>query len=333
MAHQRIVELMSVPETDRDLQWLQQSLVSAVQLELATLPPYLTAYWSITSGGTAADLILGITRDEMFHMGQMANILTGTGGTPAINVPGEIPTYPGPLPGGVRPELTVYLAGLSSDWLDAVAMQIEYPEGGPIALFRGECFPTIGSFYDAIQGVITATQPVFDSSKQLKMPIGDDMVKIITTPAEAVAAIEIIKVQGEGTRTSPQAGSSLAHYYEFAEIFHGRTLVFDSTGSWSYSGDPIPFPDVYPVAPIPQDGYPGATGDALKNLTEFNAAYSSLLDLLQAAWVTANPRTLQEAVGAMFSLGGFATALMAIPIPGGTGNYGPTWVYTSSQQK
>jgi hypothetical protein len=330
MANGRIVELMSIPETDRDTQWLQQSLVSAVQLELSTLPPYLTAYWSITSGGTAADLILSVALDEMFHMGQVANILTGIGGTPAINVPGEIPTYPGPLPGGVRPELTVYLAGLSLDWLDDVAMQIEYPEGGPIALYRGETYPTIGAFYDAIQAVIIATQPAFDPGKQLTSNVGGNAVKIITTPAAAVAAIETIKVQGEGTSTSPTAGSDLAHYYEFAEIFHGKTLVVDGSGQWSYTGAPIPFPTVYPVGEVPANGYPDATGDALANINGLNAAYSSLLDGLQTAWATTSQSALGNAISTMFSLSGYATALMAIPIPGGTGNYGPTWVYGKS---
>jgi len=29
-------------------------------------------------------------------------------------------------------------------------MQIEFPEAGPIAMFLGEPFPTIGDFYDSI---------------------------------------------------------------------------------------------------------------------------------------------------------------------------------------
>jgi hypothetical protein len=330
MTYQSIVKLMRVPEAERDVQWLQKSLSSAVQLELATLPPYLTAYWSITSGGTPADLILSVALDEMFHMAQVANILTGIGGTPVINTPGEMPRYPGPLPGGVRPELTVYLAGLSLKWLDDVAMQIEYPEGGPIALFRGQTYPTIGAFYDAIQAAITVTKPKFDPARQLRVDVGGNVAEIITTPAEAVTAIETIKVQGEGTRTLPTAGSKLAHYYEFAEIFHGRKLVVDSSGNWSYTGDPIPFPQVYPVLPVPAGGYPGATGDALANINGLNSTYTELLDNLQTAWATSSQSALGAAIGTMFNLGGFATTLMAIPIPGGIGNYGPTWVYGKS---
>lgn len=327
MANQRIVELLSVAHELRDIQWLRDSLAAAVQLELATLPPYLTAYWSIKSPtGEAASLVKSIALQEMCHMGQAANILTGIGGPPHIN--SQVPVYPGPLPGGVRPHLEVYLGGLSLRWLDKVAMQIEYPESGPIALFLGVTYPTIGAFYDAIESAIVALKPAFDPAKQLDVSIGTNTVKIIHDVAEATAAIRLIKLQGEGTSTTPLAGQELAHYYEFAEIFHGKKLVVDPvTKKWSYSGGPIPFPDVYPLDRVPAGGYPQATGDALAKLHLFQNTYTGVLDNLQTAWATTSPDALGAAIGAMFSLQAPAVALMKIPIPHGTGNYGPTWVY------
>lgn len=328
-----IVRLMSVPEENRGLSWLQESLANAVQLELSTLPPYLTAYWSIISpaNDTAATLILDILLEEMYHMGQVANLLTGVGGTPVIN--SQVPTYPGPLPGGVRPQLTVYLAGLSRPWLNDVAMQIEYPEGGPIALFKGVSYPTIGAFYEAIQAATAVLKPAFDTSKQLTQTIkqsgGSNTVTPVATPADAIKAIEVVKVQGEGTHLTPAGGGGeLAHYYEFAEIYHGATLVYDSgTGQWSYTGAAIPFPATYDVPPVPLGGFPDATGDALANLEAFNAAYTSLLNSLQQAWATTDANALSDAINTMYDLQTPAVNLMQIPLPSGNGNYAPTWIY------
>src|SRR5262249_36943662 len=98
-----IVELMQAPVETRDVEWLQQSLQSAIDLELSTLPPYLCGMWSIKdSSTTAASLINSVVLEEMLHMGLACNMLTTIGGTPQID--SGIPTYPGPLPGDVRPQ-------------------------------------------------------------------------------------------------------------------------------------------------------------------------------------------------------------------------------------
>ncbi len=60
-----IVQLMQVPPPQHDLAWLQEALQAAIQLELATLPPYLCAMWSIASGdGDAYDAIHEIVMDD-----------------------------------------------------------------------------------------------------------------------------------------------------------------------------------------------------------------------------------------------------------------------------
>lgn len=326
MAKRTIAELMAEPV--HDLAWLQDSLVSAVQLELATLPTYLTAYWSVKSGSVQG-LIFNVILQEMFHMGQAANILTGIGGTPEINV--DVPVYPGPLPGDVRPWITVDIQGLTLDWLDNVAMQIEYPEGGPLKLFRGQYYPTIGAFYTAIQSAIKDLKPAFDTTKQLSLPVGGDEVKVISTPEEAILAIELIKEQGEGTSSSPDAGSTLAHYYVFAEIYHGNTLVYDPiTKTVSYTGAPIPFPPVYPVGPVPKEGFPNAPQEVQTTIGEFQAAYTLLLDNLQAAWANTDPSALSNAIINMGALQTPAITLMQTPIDGGSTNYGPVWIYGGS---
>src|SRR5262245_41189128 len=50
----KIVELMEVAPADHDLPWLKEALQAAVQLEFATIPPYLCAMWSVKDTGSAA---------------------------------------------------------------------------------------------------------------------------------------------------------------------------------------------------------------------------------------------------------------------------------------
>jgi hypothetical protein len=326
MAHRPIVELMRVSESERDLAWLQESLVNAVQLELATLPPYLTAYWSI-KGGEVKGMIFSIILQEMAHMGQAANLLTGLGGTPAIR--SAAPTYPGfGLPGGVRPEVYVYLSGLTKIWLLEVAMNIEYPED-PIKaskLVLGvEEYPTIGAFYTAIQETIEQLQPTFDPTKQLSVNIGGNQVEVVSSVDEATNAITIIMEQGEGTSTSPdEPTGGLAHYYTFGSIYHGREFV-ESGGQWSYSGPVIPWPETYDIQPVPKDGYPDAPTSVQTTLAEFQRAYELLLDNLQSAWVNTDPDSLTNAIINMGALQEPVITLMQTPIAGGKGNYGPYW--------
>src|ERR1700744_3202406 len=107
----KIVELMSIPETQRDLPWLKRSLQSAVELELSTIPVYLCGLWSIKSdqSGIGSQLIRTVVWEGVIHMAIACNLLTALGQAPQI-VSGyrkEIKYPTVGLPGGVRPELTV----------------------------------------------------------------------------------------------------------------------------------------------------------------------------------------------------------------------------------
>src|SRR4051812_23194509 len=117
-----IRELMRL-STTRDLAWLREALQAAVELEFFTLPPYLTALWSIQDQQhPAAATIRAVVYEEMQHMALACNLLAGIGGTPRINRSPAVPEYPRPLPGGVKPRLTVGLSGLTKD-LVSVFMQ------------------------------------------------------------------------------------------------------------------------------------------------------------------------------------------------------------------
>ncbi len=99
-----LAALMSEPQ--RDIHWLRNSLQIATQLELATLPPYLTARWTVKdSSDDVAKSIREIQSEEMLHFGLACNLLVAIGGTPLIASETTVPKYPGELPGGVRPGL------------------------------------------------------------------------------------------------------------------------------------------------------------------------------------------------------------------------------------
>jgi hypothetical protein len=337
----KIVRLMAVSPPQRDLQWLKDSLQAAIELELSTLPPYLCAMWSIQNpnaspGDVVYQLIDGVVREEMTHMGLVCNLLTAIGGTPQIAEGyANFISYPGPLPGGVRPSLIVFLGGLTKPYVHDVFMEIEFPENGPIRfaeIAAVETFPTIGAFYDAIQEAFSQLSPPLTTAKQLASPgVG---VALIQTLSDVANAISLIKLQGEGTSSSPQAGSELAHYYRFAELYVGKTLAVQAGGGFAFSGPAIPFPDTFTMAPIPKGGYQNPSPSAKAALDAFDRLFSDLLDRLDSAWSTGNAAVLGSAIVDMLALGAAARPLLTIllPLPE-DGFYGPDFRYIPASER
>lgn len=321
MQDRQIVELMSLPEADHDLDWLKAALQAAIKLEFATLPPYLSAYWSVKDRlNPVARSIREIFREEMLHLGIACNLLSGVGGAPVLNTPEAVPTYPGPLPGGVNPELRIALQGLSRD-AASLFMKIEFPEDGPIAL---EQFTTIGAFYTAMQAALEKLKPPFSLERQLEGALG--LTKLHSSE-EAILAIQLIKRQGEGSKASPEdtGPADLAHYYRFGEIFHERRLQRDATGAWHFDGAALSLPEVWPMAEVPAGGYQKdeVTDQVWQLLKEFDQLFTEMLSDLQDAWQKGAQTSLEAAVDLMLELRAPAVALMSITRPSTPGNYGP----------
>jgi len=324
---------------------LLNGLQQAIQLEHATIPTYLYALYSIKpdSNTEIQELIRSIVIQEMLHMGLVCNILNAIGGSPVINRPEFVPQYPGPLPGAVESELIVPLARFSLDLIKNVFMVIEEPEtplNFPVRAFAAAPPQTIGEFYTAIkQQIMERGQSIFGHhpEKQVKVQVGENELIKVTDVNSAVHAIEIIVEQGEGTITSPLRGegSDIAHYYRFAEIYHGKTLIPNPNAppdapddqKYLYGGDPIPFDPngVLPVIENPKAALYPAGSPARLACDTFNPTYTSILNTLQESF-TGNPHQLGHALGLMETLSGQATDLMAIDLGNGT-HAGPSFEY------
>ncbi|WML84236.1 ferritin-like protein [Streptomyces sp. VNUA74] len=317
-----VATLLAVPDASRDVAWLRESLQVAVALELATLPPYLCGWWSVEDrSGQAARLIRRILADEMYHMGVVCNLLVAVGGRP--RVADVAPVYPGPLPGGVRSEVTVYLSGLTRPFVHDVMMAIEAPDE-PLARSAGAS-PGIGDFYDALLDVFRTTAPELSARGQLSERIGTDVLEPVTDLDGVERAIGIIKEQGEGTASSPAdafGDDHPAHYYAFGEIYHGRQLRETEDG-WQFTGAPVPFPAARPMARVPAGGWSGVSAPVQDLLDRFDTAYAKVLTTLEAAWADGDARTLRSAVRAMGALEAPALRLMETALPDGGGTYGP----------
>jgi hypothetical protein len=304
---------------------LMAALQTAIELEHSTIPPYLTALYSIKPGRNqeAASIIRSVVMEEMLHMAMACNLLNAIGGAPSIDSPDFIPTYPGPLPGGLRPDLTVRLRKASIEQIRDVFMSIEEPEEtvDPGAL-HGE---TIGWFYDNIERAfeeLSKKGDLFtgDPARQVSAWEGVGKLVVVTDLKSARAAIHEIVEQGEGASpVDPDDDEGeLAHYYKFAEIVHGRRIEVRPDG-YSYTGAPIEFdPDgVWPMADDPdtQTLPPGSL--ARNQSVEFNEIYGDLLRSLHGVF-NGQPDRLNKAVGLMFSLSIQAQKLMELPLDPGS---------------
>jgi rubrerythrin len=320
--HRSVARLMAVPEDERGMSWLRESLQVAVALELATIPPYLCAWWSIKDRGSeAARLIRRIVGDEMFHLGVVCNLLVSVGERPRIKE--AAPTYPGPLPGGVRPGVKVYLSGLTKSFVRDVMMAIEAPDE-PLARSLNAS-PSVGAFYGGILTSFRSVAPKLQVHGQLSARIGSDVLRPVESPDDVMRAIEIIKEQGEGTDSSPATAFEddyPAHYYAFGEIYHGRRLR-ETDGDWAFDGAPVPFPKARPMAPVPSGGWPDPPGEVRRLLERFDSTYHAVLHHLETAWAGGGRRTLDAAVHAMRGLEHPAVELMEHRVAGGSGTYGP----------
>ena len=323
---------------------LHLALQHAIELEHATLPAYLYAYYSLGSHNSdVGSIVFSVIFEEMLHFALACNILNAIGGSPEIDRPDFIPRYPKPLPGGVDTGLTVHLRRMSLKHIQDTFMAIEEPES-PLNFPDLTATPgkrlTIGAYYTAIEHQLKrAGASIFEHGKpgfQVTGVFPSSELFRVTNIQSAVRAITLIKEQGEGTSSSPvDLQHDLAHYYRFAEIYHGHTLqaVLDpppgtpSDQLYRYDGPAIVLDQtkVLPLADDPhQAKYPPSTAAHQLNLN-FNYAYTSMLKALHLTF-NGQPNRLDSAIALMHSLHELAMEMSSVKLPDGT-CAGPSFEY------
>ncbi|NEO02042.1 MAG: hypothetical protein F6K50_43715, partial [Moorea sp. SIO3I7] len=93
------------PKYIKTVEKLHEYLKYAMQVEHSTIPPYLTALYSLKPGSNleAFHMIRAVVVEEMLHLTLAANVFNAVGGdmTGVLTNLDFIPTYPTKLPGGI----------------------------------------------------------------------------------------------------------------------------------------------------------------------------------------------------------------------------------------
>jgi hypothetical protein len=199
------------PELTKMKGWLQ----TALELELATIPPYMISLLSIKLPGNreVAEILRGVMLEEMLHMVLVSNVLNAIGGKPRLDA-NATPRYPFILTFEGKQftdrQFPVDLAPFSEGAVKTF-MEIERPRDadiGQIDVQRGVPALTIGEFYAAmikLLEVLEAADPgrlfVGDESKQFEADYfwsGGGGIVRVKDLASARAALELVAHQGDG---------------------------------------------------------------------------------------------------------------------------------------
>ena len=327
---------------------LRQHLQWAIEIEHATLPPYLCALYSIKEGHNreAVEVIQSVFLEEMLHLTLAANILNAIGGSPQLDRPGFLPTFPACLPHSKR-AFQVPLTRFSKDALE-VFLKIERPPGHA-GLPEDDAFETIGQFYEAIDEALRRFarelgEPALfsgDPRRQVTDELcygGSGRIIAVRDLASALAALNEIVEQGEGLHHQeiwdgdrnmfhPER-AEVAHYFRFNELYLGRLYRAGDTPQSGPTGEPlaIDWDAVHPMRPNPRSGdYPEGS-EIRSRLDDFNRSYSAILHLLHQTF-NGSPRLLAVATGLMYGLKEEAIRLMELPSGDGETTVGPSFEY------
>lgn len=106
---------------------LKKYLNIALKIEHTTIPPYLTAMYSIHDGKNkiANQIIRSVAVEEMLHMIMVCNVMNALGLEPEVNTKDSYPSYPSRLP--FNTDFNINLERFSKENLDCF-IKIEKPD-------------------------------------------------------------------------------------------------------------------------------------------------------------------------------------------------------------
>jgi hypothetical protein len=250
-----------------EVEHLHFYLKQALRLEHATIPPYITALYSLKPGTNleAFHIIRAVAVEEMLHLTLVANLLNAVGGDikSTLTHPDFVPKYPAYIPTGAR-DFQVHLRKFSPETVENF-MQIEraeeVEEGQPLVVSRsvqerdhfltihnGEksnTFYSIGLFYsEIIRGLFALNKKMgsdrlFCGDPELQITPayyynGSGDIIPVTDLRSAMRAMRVIQEQGEGSRvrTIYDAERELAHYYRFHQLVPSDNKVQLGEGTY-----------------------------------------------------------------------------------------------------
>jgi len=332
------------------LESLREHLQWAIELEHATLPPYLCALYSLGEGNLdAVQVISSVFVEEMIHLALAANLLNAVGGKPSLDKPEMLPHYPRRLPHGDR-SLEFSLVPFGPEALE-MFLRLEQP-ALPGAPAEGDDYETIGQFYSAIEQGLhrlcaqLGEQEVFSGEPARQVTADHFSHTAGRLPAvedldTALVALREIVEQGEGTpRGEVWDGDQdifhpdrdeVAHYYRFVELKLGRRYQRGDTPQSGPTGEAlsVDYSDVHPMRRNPRLSDHPLDSPIRTAQAEFNQTYCALLQSLDQAF-NGSPAILGAAVGTMYTLKAQAQSLMQMPDGDGR-TAGPTFEYVDPE--
>ena len=335
---------------------LKYYLIQAMKIEHATIPPYMTALYSINPGTNleAFHIIREVAVEEMLHLTLVANVYNAVGGSfasPVLTAPNFIPKYPSYLPTGST-DFKVGLTKFSKKTIETfrkIERSQDVEEGDPLVESRTlqeyllevvGCDPTktfysIGLFYaEIIRGLnalykekgpdLFCGDPQRQITPEYYYNGGGDIIPV-TDLRSAIRALKVIQDQGEGSRSGTiyDAERELAHDYRFQQILLEQYYVIDKDDPTKSDQPNEPTGKSFTVDW--KAVYPIKDNAKLSDYPEGSEVRTAALEFHSAyrEFLTkieyafdGHPEQLIPAVGGMFRLKEQANSLMRNPIPG-----------------
>ncbi|MGH3754409.1 MAG: ferritin-like domain-containing protein [Pseudonocardiaceae bacterium] len=321
----------------KNLAELRRYLQGALEIEHLTIPPYLTAMYTIRAGTNqdAYYTIRSVVLEEMLHMTLVANLLNAVGGRPRVADPDFVRRYPARLPYSAL-DVEIPLQHFSPAAMRTFLL-IERPQHFDDFPPAGKGWTSIGQFYDFIrQGLLTLVEELGEGTVFCGRPerqVGpEDFYNSggealpVTDLASALLALRVITEQGEGLRDSIFDSDDqlfgedrqVAHYFRFNEILTGRTYGPHDTPDAPPTGPSIDvrFDEAYRIDPNASVADYARYQDraVYEHAVAFNDAYAELLAHLEIAF-NGRPRVMILGVPAMLRLRDLAERLHHNPHP------------------
>jgi hypothetical protein len=354
MTQQTLLLDRSLPAEIGTVADLEAYLNAALRLEHATIPPYLTALYSLHPGSNsdARHVIRVVAVEEMLHLTLVANVMNAIGRRVDLTADDFVPAYPAHLPSGeidflvsVQPFSPAAVTTFLNIERPAKAPSesrrlLPHPDGlgtGTVLaaspLNPGMRFYSIGEFYAEIERGLRHLDREYrergeelfsgDIARQVTEEYfysGGGEVVPVSDLASALRALTLIAEQGEGLGGGVYDGEGeLSHYYRFEQIqLNHYYQKGDAPGRPSGPRLDVDFSAVYPVAVDAELADYPAGSPAREAAETFSQTYADFLAYLTGAY-NGEPQKLLDAVAWMFRLRDDINRLIRNPFPGRPG--------------